>query len=381
MQTTHSGTGHAIRTRAEYRQPATSGPDVKPADDGETNGGSVVVADWLARLQLFGFAGATVERIRALNCEQIETLMDCVTNWEREHLAGLHGNGCDIATLVPVPKFLRAFDGATSSQFTNASRLARGARITGHTSTDNPFPLDTVLRNVWRDAFHGGASEYFTAPESPDGLTPQLPHDDSSTAPTSEAKPTTTTTSDLSSTFQQSTKETDMAKNTENPLPQLHTAEAAQREMEEALEQQVELEFQLDDKQRELSVLKRAFDKAGARARHALQRLAAARAGVNQHASNRADHIPSSSECEDQEWETRIADAKRSLRLESPRTCNRAPRTNCRQTSLDKCNTRAVPTARKTTVPHAHCERGEQLVQDEGAKLDLCSLKKGLCSS
>lgn len=167
-----------------------------------------------------------------------------------------------------------------------------------------------------------------------------------------------------------------MPKNTVNPLPQRHTAESAQREMEEALEQQVELQLQLEDKELELTALKRAFNKAGARARQALQLLAAARAGTVPHIANRSTTISVSPESDDQEWETRIADAKRSLRLESSRSCNRAPRTNCRQPDQDDCSTRAVTTLRQTSEIDFQ-NNFDQLAQDEGAKLDLSMLKKG----
>jgi hypothetical protein len=258
MHTTTQTARQRSRTPQGDVQPAQKAFTVDSAEEPRTTSDSAVVAEWLTRLQEFGFAGATVELIQQLNREQIVTLMDCVTKWEHEHLAALHGNGLRVSPLVSVPKFLRPLDGATSEQFTNTSRLARGARIAGHTAQDNPYSVDTVLHVVWNDAFD---NEAFAEPhKSTPSDSLQNDHVPMASAQVQESE--REMTRNLSSTFQQPQQEIKMTANSIDQFPRQHvthhgdrqqqTAEAAQHDMEQALQQQAEFEQRLNDAKSEI---------------------------------------------------------------------------------------------------------------------------------
>lgn len=118
----------------------------------------------LARLQRFGFAAASVEWLRNLDSIKEKVLLDFLETWENEYNQGIRGTGDPFQTAVP--RFLKALDAATAEQTRDAARLGAGARIAGHTDTDNPFPPGTVLRSIWKQAFASGTAQ----PKSTDSL-------------------------------------------------------------------------------------------------------------------------------------------------------------------------------------------------------------------
>jgi hypothetical protein len=345
----------------------------------QTRGGSISsdqecsLKEWLGRWQAFGFAGANADAIRRFTRPQTQEFISCVRQWELEHVAALCGNACEPPTLVP--NFLKKFDGATPQQFTDAAKLARGAKIAGHTAVDNPFPPDTVLRTVWmdafdRDTFEGLAGRVVSAsPPSGAGAIPLALF--VTPLPTYVPMVALATEVDLFSNSDQTEKENTMTKNSAQAAigPDTAAAGAANRlqqleidaiweEMEQALEQQSTLEPRLTERSLELQELRMSFDKAGKKARQAMKRLLDIRTGNFGKNLAASSDVASTSEDLEEAWEQRIAAAKRSLKLESirPAELGRSPHA-------------------ANQVRHPN---GGQSIEDQGARFDLNVLQRGI---
>ncbi|MDB5390870.1 MAG: hypothetical protein JWM11_6516 [Planctomycetaceae bacterium] len=152
--------------------------------------------------------------------------------------------------------------------------------------------------------------------------------------------------------------------------------EAAQRDIEQALMLQTDLEQQLTDKQSELKTLRAAFDKAGASARRANQRLMEIRGGLIDHLSPTLATGTVAADNLDRTWDQRLAAAKRSLKFDPPQRPGLQSQTR-NSVELPAC----TKTSKRPRFAAAHLGRPEQALddfsQDAGAAFDLSVLKKG----
>lgn len=380
MQATIQKKSRPSRRSQNFTVPADKSLTPAAECGNEHAANSEAVQQWLIRLQIFGFAGATVETIRQLSREQIDTFIQCVTNWEQEYELALRGTACDSPT--ELPRFLRTFDGATPEQFKNAAQLGRGARIAGYTTSDNPYPPDTVLRAIWQDAFERPVFDEIPV-ETSSRNSPHL------TAGQAGATPSKTSfaidDADISSSIPLE-QETPMISNTLNRIPQssgesqsdLHqkrqlAIEAARREVEQALQEQDEFELKIAERSSEVRELWAAFDQAGARARQANQRLREARAGASDGHSNAPVESQSYLDHLDRTWEMRIAEARRSLNM-LPQGVNAQTGTDHLADSSPNSRHFRQPSATRRIAMHSAIP---QLVQDAGAAFDLSVLRKG----
>ncbi|MDB5387949.1 MAG: hypothetical protein JWM11_3595, partial [Planctomycetaceae bacterium] len=74
------------RSRPVRSNPVTDSPSIDLNNGTASTGDSESIEHWLARVQQFGFAAATTDVIRQLSGEQLSDFMQCVKNWEREHV-------------------------------------------------------------------------------------------------------------------------------------------------------------------------------------------------------------------------------------------------------------------------------------------------------